>query len=451
MDRGRPVVVAGLGAHRRAHRRQRSRSPRSASSGAQGQELVGAALTDLAPAPARDRRRRSPRARAGTCSCYDVDGRIESFDLVSGMRTMLRREARVAAARPVRVRRGDSPTCEASPHTARRSRVGRLRPQRVSSDEAIYGTYPTARRDAGHEPGRFPAKGRINKPLWESPARGHPGFADDHRGRARTPCSSRGCASGRARRRPRPVLTPPRPPPSLPPHLFARAARSTLPEPVFEDRQEGAGVVDDGVRLGQRSTAYGPVATAATRTSSTRAQWMSRGVSPITTVRSRAQGGAKPGPRDRRQPAAVLVVGAEAALARLEEVPHAGARELGRATGSRLPVTNDSGTRPAAPTTPRAARPSPAPPSRSDPPDRAARIRRAHAPPRRRSTSRHAHGGEQIARDRAIRSPRVVDAVDAEQVHAVHRARRPAARARAPRRRAGAACRRCRTAAGARG
>ena len=52
----------------------------------------------------------------------------------------------------------------------------------MSSDEAIYGTYPTARRDAGHEPGRFPAKGHINKPLLGVPARGHPGHADDDRG-----------------------------------------------------------------------------------------------------------------------------------------------------------------------------------------------------------------------------------------------------------------------------
>ena len=51
-------------------------------------------------------------------------------------------------------------------------RIGPLRPQRPSSDEALYGTWPSGRRDAGHEAGRFPAKGHINKPLWERPPAG---------------------------------------------------------------------------------------------------------------------------------------------------------------------------------------------------------------------------------------------------------------------------------------
>ena len=45
-------------------------------------------------------------------------------------------------------------------------------PAAVSSDRGVYGTTPTARRDAGHEPGRFPAKGHINKPLWARPPAG---------------------------------------------------------------------------------------------------------------------------------------------------------------------------------------------------------------------------------------------------------------------------------------
>jgi hypothetical protein len=50
--------------------------------------------------------------------------------------------------------------------------TGPFIPRRVSRDRTLYGTTPTARRDAGHEKGRFPAKGHINKPLWERPPAG---------------------------------------------------------------------------------------------------------------------------------------------------------------------------------------------------------------------------------------------------------------------------------------
>ena len=50
--------------------------------------------------------------------------------------------------------------------------TGLLVPRKVSSDRTLYGTTPTARRDAGHEKGRFPAKGHINKPLWARPPEG---------------------------------------------------------------------------------------------------------------------------------------------------------------------------------------------------------------------------------------------------------------------------------------
>jgi hypothetical protein len=50
--------------------------------------------------------------------------------------------------------------------------TGPLVPQATTSDRTLYGTTPTARRDAGHEKGRFPAKGHINKPLWERPPKG---------------------------------------------------------------------------------------------------------------------------------------------------------------------------------------------------------------------------------------------------------------------------------------
>ena len=47
-----------------------------------------------------------------------------------------------------------------------------LLPRRPSSDRTLYGTTPTARRDAGHEPGRGHARGHINKPLWRRPPAG---------------------------------------------------------------------------------------------------------------------------------------------------------------------------------------------------------------------------------------------------------------------------------------
>ena len=96
-------------------------------------------------------------ALSGNLLIYDVDGRIESFDLVSGVRTMLRREARVQLRGPS-VIGGELAYVRAS-YTRQQVRVGPLRPQRVSSDQAIYGTYPTARRDAGHEPGASPPRG----------------------------------------------------------------------------------------------------------------------------------------------------------------------------------------------------------------------------------------------------------------------------------------------------
>ena len=116
-------------------------------------------------------------------------------------------------------------------------------------------------------------------------------------------------------------------------------------QPVRKHRQQGAGVVDDGVRVRQlRSTANGPVATAATRTSSTRAQCdVARRVAdhhgPL--ARPRRVGGARP--RDRRQPPAVLVRRSRTRPARLEVVPDARrGRACSRAIGSRLPVTSES-------------------------------------------------------------------------------------------------------------
>ncbi|MDA0179034.1 hypothetical protein OJ997_01910 [Solirubrobacter phytolaccae] len=135
----------------------------------QGTELWAASLAELRPRQAVVGRIGRP-ALSGNLLVYDVDGRIESLDLATGVRTMLRREARAQLRGPSIV--GLELTYVRATYTRQQVRVGRLRPQRVSSDAAIYGTYPTARRDAGHEPNRFPAKGHINKPLWERPPAG---------------------------------------------------------------------------------------------------------------------------------------------------------------------------------------------------------------------------------------------------------------------------------------
>lgn len=135
----------------------------------QGGELWAASLTDLVPRQVVIGQLGRP-ALSGNLLVYDVDGRIESVDLVSGVRTMLRRESRAQLRGPSIV--GQEIVYVRATYTRQQVRVGRLRPQRVSSDDAVYGTYPTARRDAGHEPNRFPAKGHINKPLWERPPAG---------------------------------------------------------------------------------------------------------------------------------------------------------------------------------------------------------------------------------------------------------------------------------------
>lgn len=135
----------------------------------QGQEIWAASLADFAPRQIVIGPVGRP-ALSGNLLVYDVEGRIESVDLATGVRAMLRRESRAQLRGPSIV--GLELTYVRATYNRQQVRVGRLRPQRVSSDAAVYGTYPTARRDAGHEPNRFPAKGHINKPLWERPPAG---------------------------------------------------------------------------------------------------------------------------------------------------------------------------------------------------------------------------------------------------------------------------------------
>lgn len=135
----------------------------------QRQELVAASLAELTPRVVVTGQVGRP-ALAGNLLVFDISGRIESLDLGTGVRTLLRRETRAQLRGPSIV--GSEIAYVRATFTRQQVRVGALKPQRVSSDDALYGTFPTARRDAGHEPNRFPAKGHINKPLWARPPAG---------------------------------------------------------------------------------------------------------------------------------------------------------------------------------------------------------------------------------------------------------------------------------------
>ena len=206
------------------------------------------------------------------------------------------------------------------------------------------------------------------------------------------------------------------------------------------------------------STANGPVATAATRTLvGARAGDVARRVADhdralarprrVRAPRARAIAGSS---------AALLVVGAEAALARLEVVARARhARACRRATGSRLPVTsesrNSSGRAASASQQLGDARRHLAPTGRPGTAARTRRRRRPHLGPARVDRLAPTPAArQQVARDRAVGAPGASTRAPSSCGDAVHLRRRLAQRARVlGRRHAGAACRRCRTAAGA--
>ena len=102
---------------------------------------------------------------SGTLMVFEIDGRIEAVDLVTGRRDMLRREARAQLRGPSV--HGYRLTYIKATYKRQQVLTGVLLPRRPSSDRTLYGTTPTARRDAGHEPGRDHARGHINKPLWQ--------------------------------------------------------------------------------------------------------------------------------------------------------------------------------------------------------------------------------------------------------------------------------------------
>jgi hypothetical protein len=107
---------------------------------------------------------------SGNLMVYAIDGRIESLDLTTGRHQLLRREARAELRGPSV--NGFRLTYIKATYKRQQVMTGLLQPRRPASDRTLYGTTPTARRDAGHEPGRFPARGHINKPLWQRPPAG---------------------------------------------------------------------------------------------------------------------------------------------------------------------------------------------------------------------------------------------------------------------------------------
>jgi hypothetical protein len=109
-------------------------------------------------------------ALSGNLLVFELAGQIEAIDLVTGQRTALRRENGAELRGPSVL--GYRLTYIRATYKRQQVLTGVLLPRDVRSDRTLYGTTPTARRDAGHEKGRFPAKGHINKPLWARPPEG---------------------------------------------------------------------------------------------------------------------------------------------------------------------------------------------------------------------------------------------------------------------------------------
>jgi hypothetical protein len=107
---------------------------------------------------------------SGNLLVFELAGQIEAIDLATGQRTALRRENGAELRGPSVL--GYRLTYIRATYKRQQVLTGLLLPRDVKSDRTLYGTTPTARRDAGHEKGRFPAKGHINKPLWVRPPEG---------------------------------------------------------------------------------------------------------------------------------------------------------------------------------------------------------------------------------------------------------------------------------------
>jgi hypothetical protein len=109
-------------------------------------------------------------ALSGNLLVFELAGQIEAVDLATGQRTLLRSEKGAQLRGPSVL--GARLTYIRATYKRQQVLTGLAVPRNVSGDRTLYGTTPAARRDAGHEKGRFPAKGHINKPLWARPPAG---------------------------------------------------------------------------------------------------------------------------------------------------------------------------------------------------------------------------------------------------------------------------------------
>ena len=217
---------------------------------------------------------------------------IRLLDLDNGARTTLRSRARGALLlNPSALGGRGCSTC-ARPTAASSCGSGRCGRARLTRDRVLYGdradrpprrgrrARATATPAQGHTPPALAPRRPPASPTRCGPPRSRPDAAYVTRLRQRTGAAT-AVADGRVRARAswRPLAASPRAP------AAARGRRRPRrPRPPAPRRRTG------------------PVATATTRTPSARAQAMSRGVSPITTVRSRGHGGSRgAGAGDRRQ------------------------------------------------------------------------------------------------------------------------------------------------------
>jgi hypothetical protein len=90
---------------------------------------------------------------------FDVaEKRIDALDLATGKRTLLRRQVRAQLRDPSSL--GGELVYVRATYRRQQVLVGPLTPQRPRSDKAVYGTFPTGRRDSGSEPGLEYSAGR---------------------------------------------------------------------------------------------------------------------------------------------------------------------------------------------------------------------------------------------------------------------------------------------------
>jgi hypothetical protein len=109
-------------------------------------------------------------ALVGNLLLFDFAGtRIDALDLSTGQRTTLRHQARAQLRGPSAL--GDQLVYVRATYRRQQVLAGPLKPQPTSTDKALYGTFPTGRRDLGYGQGREHAAGHRHN-LWPRPKAG---------------------------------------------------------------------------------------------------------------------------------------------------------------------------------------------------------------------------------------------------------------------------------------